>query len=188
MSNWRDYFKKKIMNTPNTITISAPTSGVALPSPFQTYNTTTAAGTGMIGAGAVTTGNITGAIAGGFGTIGGARTVLGGSTYTINPAPTVLFTAYNTSSKEIVRLNPDGSVVWNGEIDVDAAAEAFGRSMTMGAEISAGITKRVKLQMRDSVFEDIISIAKEKGSLSVEDLTYLLEASKIIEKLKGGKE
>jgi len=187
MSNWRDYFKKKIMNTPNTITISAPTSGVALPSPFQTYNTTTV-GTGMIGAGAVTTGNITGAIAGGFGTIGGARTVLGGSTYTINPAPTVLFTAYNTSSKEIVRLNPDGSVVWNGEIDVDAAAEAFGRSMTMGAEISAGITKRVKLQMRDSVFEDIISIAKEKGSLSVEDLTYLLEASKIIEKLKGGKE
>ena len=186
MSNWRDYFKKKIMNTPNTITISAPTSGVALSSPFQTYNTT--AGTGMIGAGAVTTGNITSAIAGGFGTIGGATTFHGGSTYTINPVPTVLFTAYNTSSKEIVRLNPDGSVVWNGEIDVDSAAEAFGRSLSMGAEISAGITKRVKLKMRDSVFEDIISIAKEKGSLSAEDLTYLLEASKIVEKLKGGKE
>jgi hypothetical protein len=83
-------------------------------------------------------------------------------------------------------LNLDGSVTWANGIDIDAAAEAFGKSLHMSAEIQAGISKAVKLKMRDSVFEDLINIAKEKGSLTAEDLTYLLEASKIVEKLKGG--
>jgi len=54
--------------------------------------------------------------------------------------------------------------------------------------MQAGITHGVKLRMRDSVFADLIEIAKEKGSLTADDLTYLLEASKIVEKLKGGRE
>lgn len=39
--------------------------------------------------------------------------------------------------------------------------------------------------MRDTVFEEMISLAKEKGSLTVEDLTYLHTAAKIMDKLKG---
>ena len=92
-----------------------------------------------------------------------------------------------TTSKEIVRVTNEGKVVWNEEIDIDAAAEAFSRSISMGTELKAGITEKVKRDMRDSVFEDIIEIAKQKGSLNAEDLTYLLQAAKIMEKLKGGK-
>ena len=87
---------------------------------------------------------------------------------------------------EIVRLNTDGTVKWSNGINIDEAAEAFGKSLSIGVEMKAGITTRVKHEMRDSVFADLIEIAKEKGNLSVDDLTYLLEASKIVEKLKGG--
>jgi len=51
--------------------------------------------------------------------------------------------------------------------------------------MAAGISDRVKYDARDSVFTELINIAKEKGPLSADDLTYFLEASKIMEKLKG---
>jgi hypothetical protein len=98
--------------------------------------------------------------------------------------PTNIIT-FHSQGKEIVKVNLDGSVTWANGIDVDSAAEAFARTLSLGAEQKAGISKRVKLEMRDSVFEDLIEIAKEKGSLTAEDLTYLLSASKIVEKLKG---
>lgn len=94
-----------------------------------------------------------------------------------------IFTATN-NGKEIVRLNLDGTVVWADGIDVDAAAEAFAQSLTIGSEIRAGITERVKLKIRDSVFNDIINIAKEHGALSAEDLKMILDASRIVERLK----
>jgi hypothetical protein len=102
-----------------------------------------------------------------------------------NPAPVFQLSG---NQGEIVRMNRDGSIVWSSEININEAAEAFAKSMYLGAEIQSGITKNAKLRMRDSVFEDLITIAKEKGSLSADDLTYLLEASKIVEKLKGEKE
>lgn len=102
--------------------------------------------------------------------------------------PTSIIRFMTDNGTEIVRMDVDGTVVWANGIELDEAAKCFAKSMRMGAEISAGITKKVKLEMRDSVFNDIISIAKEKGSLTAEDLTFLLEASKIIEKLKGGRE
>lgn len=109
-----------------------------------------------------------------------------GGTFTIPaPNPNAPIITYTNNSKEIVRLEKDGKVVWNGDIEIDEAAEAFAKSMTLGAEMAAGITRKVKLAMRDSVFEDLIEIAKEKGSLTAEDLHYLLQASKIVEKLKG---
>jgi len=89
---------------------------------------------------------------------------------------------------ELVRLNRDGTITWSNGIDVDEAAEAFGRAISLGAEMQAGITEGTKRRMRDSVFADLIEIAKEKGTLTADDLTYLLEASKIMEKLKGGRE
>jgi hypothetical protein len=90
--------------------------------------------------------------------------------------------------KNIVTLERNGTVVWGNGINVDAAAKAFATAIQAGVEMSANITTATKLRMRDSVFEDLIEIAKDKGSLTAEDLTYLLQASKIVEKLKGPKE
>jgi ribosomal protein S11 len=99
-----------------------------------------------------------------------------------------VITFLNPNGNEIVRLERDGTVIWGNGIKVDSAAEAFSKSISLGAEIKSGITQCVKQKMRDSVFDDLINIAKEKGSLTAEDLTYLLEASKIVEKLKGSNE
>lgn len=104
-----------------------------------------------------------------------------------NSGPVVL-TLYNNSHCEIVRLDTDGTITWANGINVDEAAEAFSRVISLSAEIKSGITQGVKHRIRDSVFADLINIAKEKGSLTADDLTYFLEASKIVEKLKGGKE
>ena len=109
--------------------------------------------------------------------------------YISNSALTAIpLVVYDTNNKEIVRLNRDGTVVWDRDIDEDEAAKAFSRSLTLATELQAGITQRVKLDMRDSVFNDLIEIAKSKGPLSADDLTYLLAASKIVEKLKGKNE
>jgi hypothetical protein len=115
----------------------------------------------------------------------GMGSVLGGMFQQSPPTSIISFSSIGTS-QEIVKLKLDGSVEWANGIKIDEAAEAFARSLTLGAEQKAGLTRRVKLEMRDSVFNDLIHIAKEKGSLTAEDLTYLLEASKIVEKLKGG--
>jgi hypothetical protein len=96
-----------------------------------------------------------------------------------------IITFNKAGGAEVVRLNSDGTIKWANGIEIDEAAKAFARSVQLGAEMSAGITKGAKLRMRDSVFADLINIAKEKGSLTADDLTYLLEASKIVEKLKG---
>ena len=116
-----------------------------------------------------------------------AQGVVGGGNFTINHQPSTNAIAfYGGNNTEIVRLNRDGTVVWANGIDLDAA-EAFTRAFTLGAELSAGITDGVKSRMRDSVFEDLIAVAKEKGSLSVDELTFLYEGTKIMEKLRGSK-
>jgi hypothetical protein len=46
----------------------------------------------------------------------------------------------------------------------------------------------VKQRMRDAVFEELIDMAKSKGSLTADDLTYLQQAAKIMDKLKGIKD
>ena len=89
------------------------------------------------------------------------------------------------NGKDIVTIENDGTITWADTIDVDAAAEAFGQVLTLSVEMRAGITNTVKSRIRDSVFEDLISIAQDKGSLTAEDLTYLLRSSKIMENLKG---
>ena len=116
-----------------------------------------------------------------------------GNTYNIgsyvlppeDPSTIIIFYSSNINKTEIVRLNKDGSVKWANGIEIDEAAESFSKSLSIGVEMKVGITQGVKYRMRDSVFEDLISIAEEKGPLSAEDLTYLLSASKIVEKLKG---
>lgn len=91
----------------------------------------------------------------------------------------------NTGNKEICILMNDGSVKWPNGINVDAASDAFANSIEVAVSKQAGITEGVSQRLRDSIFEDIISIAKEKGPLSSDDLTFMLQSSKIMEKLKG---
>ncbi len=94
----------------------------------------------------------------------------------------------NSNNQEIVRLNKDGSVTWANDINVDEAATAFSRSLQLGAERCAGITQGVKQRMRNTIFEEMIELAKIKGSLNADDLTYMYSAAKIMDKLKGGYE
>lgn len=119
----------------------------------------------------------------------------GGSYYSIGsgvnfsmPPKTNIVSYTDVNGKEIVRINLDGSVTWADGIREDEASKAIAGAMHLATEMKAGITQGVKLRMRDSVFEDLINIAKQKGSLTADDLTYLLEASKIVEKLKGAKD
>lgn len=116
--------------------------------------------------------------------------VMGSGLYLGTPARTSAITIHGSdaSQSEIVRLNLDGTVVWANGIKIDEAARAFARVLTDGAELRAGITQAVKLRMRDSVFNDIIALARERGSLTADDLTFMLEASKMVEKLKGPNE
>jgi hypothetical protein len=126
------------------------------------------------------------------GTLSGAQlqsTVLGNINYArvMYPSINVNNTSLdilNEHGLPIVTVNSDGETIWHNKIDIDEAADALGKSLYLSAELKSGITETSKRKMRDSIFEDLISIAKEKGSLTAEDLTYLLSASKIVEKLK----
>ena len=116
---------------------------------------------------------------------------ISGSTYnssygTITAAtPTHIASFHNNQNKEIVRLNTDGTVTWADGATEDEAAQAFSRAMTMSGEMCAGITYGVKQRIRDAAFEELIDMAKTKGSLTADDLTYMLQAAKMMDKLKG---
>lgn len=96
-----------------------------------------------------------------------------------------VFRINDSKGAEIVSMMNDGSIIWSDTVDINEAAVAMTTVFSLSAEKAVGITNNIKLKMRDSVFQDIINIAKEKGPLSAEELTYLLEASKIVEKLKA---
>ena len=95
-----------------------------------------------------------------------------------------IFRINDIDGKEIVSIYNNGSVIWNNKLKLDEAAKEFSTMISLSAEKAIHVTNSIKLKMRDSIFQDIIKIAKEKGPLSAEELTYLLEASKIVEKLK----
>lgn len=109
--------------------------------------------------------------------------------YTIGTqeSPTII-SFLDINGQWLVKLNRDGTVTWADGISVSDAAKAFDEMLTLGAEQKAGITQGMKLRARDQIFEEIIRIAQERGPLSVDDLTFMLESSKIIEKLKGTNE
>lgn len=93
--------------------------------------------------------------------------------------------SFNIPNKGAITLNCDGTVTWPDDVTVDEAAERFASSLSLGAELIAGITYKTKTNMRDTVFEEVISMAKKKGSLTAEELTFLWEGAKIMDKLKG---
>lgn len=91
----------------------------------------------------------------------------------------------NDNGKELFRIESDGKVVWGDNVTIDAAAEKFKSMVDMSVEMKAGIVEKTKQRIRDTIFGEIINIAKDKGSLTAEELTLILEATKIMEKLKG---
>lgn len=121
---------------------------------------------------------------GGSSALWGLYNGTGGASISTPTSSTVL-TIYGSNKAELVRINNDGTVTWQDDVLVDEAANSFAQSLNIGAEKAAGITYGVKQRMRDAVFEEIISMAKEKGSLTSDDLTYLWQAAKIMDKLKG---
>lgn len=170
------------VNGTATATVTAPSFTGTTTATYPAYGVAGggyAVGTGYAGlAGQVLT--TTGVAGGPVWTTAGALT--GAFAQPQNPN----IATYNTpAGKEIVKITKDGEVVWGPDMDITAAAEAFGRAVVMGTEMKAGITERVKCNIRDKLFGEIISIAKEKGSLTADELTLILEASKIMEKLKG---
>lgn len=101
-----------------------------------------------------------------------------------NPVIHPIITLSN-NSKEIVRIEVSGKVIWANGVDVDEAAQAFAKSMHIGAEMAAGLTEYAKRAIRDKLFAEIIDFAKEKGPLSAHDLQYIFDATKIMEKLSN---
>jgi hypothetical protein len=146
---------------------------------------------------------ISGSIGGAGGSIGSSTIVGTSGTYSVNypvytaatgaqwgmyqgtVMSTSILTLHSKNHTELVRIENDGTVKWKDDATVDAAAESFAKTLQLGAEKAAGITYGVKQRMRDTVFEEIISMSKEKGSLTPEGLTYLWQAAKIIDKLQG---
>ena len=94
-----------------------------------------------------------------------------------------LLTLHDSKGTPILSVDKSGVVTWKAGYEIDQAAEAFAQAMQSGVEKSVGITSAIKSRMRDSMFNDLIAIAKEKGPLSAKELEYLLSASKIIEQL-----
>ena len=95
----------------------------------------------------------------------------------------VTFTDRN--GQEIVHISSKGDVVWANGYQIDEAAEAFSKSLHIGVEKAIGVNENIKRKMRDSVFEEIIKLVKETGSITADELTRYWECAKIIDKLRG---
>lgn len=108
----------------------------------------------------------------------------GNFSFQVHQPPNIL-SIVNLLGQEVVRITKDGEIVWPNGYQVEEAAEAFARSLHLSTEISAGIKYGMKQKVRDTVFEEMIEMAKEKGSLTADELTYLWQAAKIMDKLKG---
>ena len=148
--------------------IGAAKKGPASPSPSAMW----ASGSAGVGMGSVS---------------GGSVTMSPVYTTSMSYAPPNIITLMKDGNKEILRVTPEGKVEWAEGHTVDDAAEAFGKSITLGTEIAAGVTSRVKGEMRDVVFEEIIEMSKIKGVLTTHELTLMFESAKIMEKLKGSR-
>lgn len=97
-----------------------------------------------------------------------------------------ILTIKDGNGKPLVKIDHAGKVVWDEDILIDEAASALGGVFELSVEIAAKITLSVKQRIRNTVFEEIISLANSKGTLTADDLTYLYQAAKIMDKLKGG--
>lgn len=105
----------------------------------------------------------------------------------LSPAKsTDLFVVYDAGYKSIVSIKMDGSVIWAEDAIIDDAADKFSTMISLGIEKAAGITNKVRNDIRDVIFEEIIEIAKTSSTgITADEIQRLYEATKIMEKLKG---
>lgn len=105
---------------------------------------------------------------------------------TRGPNSDIVISFLDNNGNSVVSLYVDGTVKWaKGEENLTEAQRSFASMLTLTLEQKALVTQGMKLKTRDQVFEEVIRMARERGPLSADDLTFMLESSKIIEKLKG---
>lgn len=166
-------------------------STVTIPTPTATSHTIGTSGTITINSSfpAYTISGFSGYGSGGGGYTTGLSNGLYSSGFTTNTSvPSYLVAFYDHNGAEILRVEPDGTVIWKNGVSEEAISEAqnaLSRSINLTLESKAGIVEGTKRKIRDQVFEEIIEFAKQRGALTADDLTFMLESSKIIEKLKG---
>lgn len=85
--------------------------------------------------------------------------------------------------EEIVRLRNDGKVVWKNGVQLDEGVKSFSSLLRLGVAESAGVGASVRREIREQVYADLIAMAKEKGSLTEEDLTFDRDSCILVEKL-----
>ncbi len=126
---------------------------------------------------------------GSTGNLSGAQSVSSGPQYNPEPAPVVRMgdwiTVQSRKGVPIVRIDPFGEVIWDAQPNETEAAEALRRSFRISTEMAAGVTETTKMNIRNSVFEEILSVVQKHGTINEEQLTFLWEGAKIMDKLKG---
>jgi hypothetical protein len=181
---------KKILNlnsnTPDlvgNVTIKTMTPSILYgPNHPSTSHVVSSVGSALMGAANivnVSTINATAAVGHGVYTSG-----TGQFTFQQQQPPNIL-TIMDRSNKELVRITKEGEVIWADGFQVTEAAEVFSHTLHLSTELAAGVRYAVKQKIRDVIFQEMIDMAKEKGVLTADELTYLWQAAKIMDKLKG---
>ena len=106
------------------------------------------------------------------------------NTYYAFEPPSELLVIRNYTNDVLVTLYPDGRVEWADNIEIDEAAAKFSAMLNISPDIIANIKYENKKKIRDSIFEDMIELAKDKN-LTVEDLTCMWHTAKMMDKLRG---
>lgn len=106
---------------------------------------------------------------------------------TLSPSGNEYLLAISYEDTEIFRLDYNGKSTWKDGIQVDRAAEAFSRAIQYGITETTGLNKTVRRELRmagwDAAFEEIIRAVEAGRNLDTEELTYMRDAIKILDKL-----
>jgi hypothetical protein len=114
-----------------------------------------------------------------------------GTSWTNTSYPVSMNTSGNTiitihsATDVMVKVMSDGRIEWNQNYTVDDAARQFSQMLQMSTELACGITTKVKCEIRDSIFEEIIYICDKRGTITADDLRFMHESCKIVDKLKA---
>jgi len=94
-----------------------------------------------------------------------------------------LITMFNSNNEEVVRLREDGIVIWKHGINIDDATRAFSIALRQGAVVCSGVGAIARTEIRSEIYANLINLAKEKGSLTIDDLTFDRDSCILVEKL-----
>lgn len=88
------------------------------------------------------------------------------------------------NDKLVVSIEADGRITWADGYDIDGAAEAFGASMHLSTEMSAGIKKGI-FKLNEEMWDLLAAEAEENGPISKERLTELRNHNILLRKLNN---